>query len=52
MDVKAGTVIGAYNLGWADWQEIIKAFQYAFTLPFFIGNDVGVIGARMNLVNK
>lgn len=42
VDSKAGTVIGAYNLGWTDLQEIAKAFQDAFAMPFFIGNDANV----------
>jgi len=42
VDGKAGTVIGAYNLGWSDLQKIGRAFKAAFNLPFFIGNDANV----------
>ena len=42
VDAKAKTVIGAYNLGWSTLQEIGKAFDEAFGLPFFIGNDANV----------
>lgn len=42
VDSDAGTVVGAYNLGWTDVQEIKKAFEAAFSLPFFIGNDANV----------
>lgn len=42
VDGQTGTVIGAYNLGWSDLQEIGKAFKAAFNLPFFIGNDANV----------
>ena len=42
VDAQAKTVIGAYNLGWADLQEVGKAFTEAFNLPFMIGNDANV----------
>lgn len=42
VDAEAATVIGAYNLGWSELQEIGKAFKEAFNLPFFIGNDANV----------
>ena len=42
VDSQAGTVIGAYNLGWAELQEIGQIFQANFGLPFFIGNDANV----------
>lgn len=42
VDGQAGTVIGAYNLGWNVLQEVSKAFRAAFNLPFFIGNDANV----------
>lgn len=42
VDSEAGTVIGAYNLGWTGLQEIGPAFKEAFGLPFFIGNDANV----------
>ena len=42
VDSQAGTVIGAYNLGWSNLQEIGKVFKSTFNLPFFIGNDANV----------
>lgn len=42
VDGAAATVIGAYNLGWSELQEIGKSFKEAFALPFFIGNDANV----------
>lgn len=42
VNAEEGTVIGAYNLGWSELQEIGKAFKEAFGLPFYIGNDANV----------
>lgn len=42
VDADAKTVIGAYNLGWSDLQEVGEAFQNAFAMPFYIGNDANV----------
>lgn len=42
VDLEKKTVIGAYNLGWSTLQEVGKAFEEAFHLPFFIGNDANV----------
>ncbi|CQR24179.1 glucokinase [Streptococcus varani] len=42
VDAQAKTVVGAYNLGWSELQEVGKAFKEAFDLPFFIGNDANV----------
>ncbi|WP_238385684.1 ROK family glucokinase [Streptococcus sp. S784/96/1] len=42
VDAVYKTVIGAYNLGWSNLQEVGKAFDEAFGLPFYIGNDANV----------
>ncbi|WP_124057472.1 ROK family glucokinase [Vaginisenegalia massiliensis] len=42
VDAKEGTVIGAYNLNWSKKQEVKKAFESAFSIPFFIENDANV----------
>ncbi|MFC3927716.1 ROK family glucokinase [Streptococcus caprae] len=42
VDAVHKTVIGAYNLGWSNLQEVGKAFDEAFGLPFYIGNDANV----------
>ena len=42
VDVLARTVVGAYNLGWSELQEIGKAFEDVLGFPFYIGNDANV----------
>lgn len=42
VDAQAKTVIGAYNLNWSSLQEVGKAFEQAFGLPFYIDNDANV----------
>ncbi|MCI5775120.1 MAG: ROK family glucokinase [Aerococcus sp.] len=42
IDPKKGTVTGAYNLGWADTQEVQSQFEEAFDIPFVIDNDANV----------
>lgn len=42
IDIKAGTVIGAYNLNWKTLQEVKKQFEAEIGLPFFIDNDANV----------
>lgn len=42
VDANAKTVIGAYNLNWSKLQEIGKAFDQAFGIPFYIDNDANV----------
>ncbi|XJS11545.1 ROK family glucokinase [Aerococcaceae bacterium WGS1372] len=36
------TVIGAYNLNWTEKQLIGKAFEEAFSIPFYIENDANI----------
>lgn len=36
------TVIGAYNLNWSEKQDIGKAFEEAFGIPFYIENDANI----------
>lgn len=42
VDSEKGTVTGAYNLGWAEEQNIREPFEDAFGLPFYIDNDANV----------
>lgn len=42
VDADTKTVIGAYNLNWSTLQEIGKAFEGAFNIPFFIENDANI----------
>lgn len=42
VDADNKTVIGAYNLNWSTLQEIGKAFEEAFDIPFFIENDANI----------
>lgn len=42
VDIKNGTVTGAYNLGWKTTQQIKKQMETSIGLPFFIDNDANV----------
>ncbi|MDO4813521.1 MAG: ROK family glucokinase [Gemella sp.] len=42
IDFEKGTVRGAYNLGWAETQEVKSIFEKEFKVPFFIDNDANV----------
>lgn len=42
VDVKAKTVIGAYNLNWKTTQDLGQQFGQAFDIPFFVDNDANV----------
>lgn len=42
IDPEKGTVKGAYNLGWAETQEVKSKFQETFDVPFVIDNDANV----------
>ncbi|GBG96049.1 ROK family glucokinase [Lactococcus termiticola] len=42
VDIEAGTVRGAYNLNWAETQEVGKAISDGVGLPFILDNDANV----------
>ncbi|MBO0458236.1 ROK family protein [Enterococcus hulanensis] len=42
IDRNQKTVSGAYNLNWVEKQEIGKAFNDAFAVPFYIENDANL----------
>lgn len=42
VDADNKTVIGAYNLNWSALQEVGKAFERAFDIPFHIENDANI----------
>lgn len=42
VDADNKTVIGAYNLNWSVLQEVGKAFERAFDIPFHIENDANI----------
>lgn len=42
IDFNTGTVVGAFNLGWAEEQPIKAQFENVFDCPFFIDNDANV----------
>lgn len=42
VDIEAGSVRGAYNLNWAETQEVGKAISDELGLPFILDNDANV----------
>lgn len=42
IDYEKGTVRGAYNLGWAEEQEVKSVFEYELGISFVIDNDANV----------
>jgi len=42
VDIKAGTVIGAYNLNWKTLQQAKKVIESGTKIPFNIDNDANV----------
>lgn len=42
IDFEKGTVVGAFNLGWASEQPVKQQFASVFHCPFFIDNDANV----------